>query len=389
MFSIIRNQKVRNATLQGLFLLVLAVVIGSAVITARATLDEQGITSGFGFLDRSTGFNIGFSLVEYSASDTYGRLIWVGILNTILLGLTGIVLANIVGLIIAIFRTSTNAVLNAFGTVYVEFFRNIPMILQVFFWYALLTHLPGPKQAYNVLDLFYATSRGFYFPGLNISSASVAACGGWLVFGLSVVAWFAVARRFSKIPQAKRRVLSRVALTIIALVALTILVLGRIPDTPLLSIPVLKGLNLRDGLLIPPEFSALAIGMAIYGGAYLAEIFRSGFISVKRGQIEAARSLGLKPWYVFSRVRLPLAIRAILPTLINQYVWLFKATTLGIVVGFTDFFSVISVSITQSGQTLELIGILMVGFLIMNNTMSLLLNRVNKAIKLKGTQLRI
>lgn len=389
MFSIIRNQKVRNAVLQGLFLLALTAAIVGAVITARATLSEQGITSGFDFLERSTGFNIGFSLVEYSANDTYGRLIWVGILNTILLGLTGIVLANMVGLIIAIFRTSTNAVLNTFGTVYVELFRNIPMILQVFFWYALLTHLPGPKQAYNVLDLFYTTSRGFYFPGLNISSASIAACSTWLVFGLSFVAWFAMARRFSKIPQVKRRALSRISLAVIALVALAILISGRIPDTPLLSIPVLKGLNFKDGLLIPPEFAALAIGMAIYGGAYLAEIFRAGFNSVRRGQIEAARSLGLTPWHVFSRVRLPLAIRAILPTLINQYVWLFKATTLGIVVGFTDFFSVISVSITQSGQTLELIGILMLGFLIMNNTMSLLLNRVNKAIKLKGTQLRI
>ncbi|MCZ4291634.1 ABC transporter permease subunit [Hoeflea alexandrii] len=152
--------------------------------------------------------------------------------------------------------------------------------------------------------------------------------------------------------------------------------------------PELRGLNIRDGIRIPPEFLSLLIGMAIYGGAYIAEIIRAGFLSVGKGQAEAAQSLGLTPWQVFSRVRLPLAIRAVLPTLINQYVWLFKATTLGIVVGYTDFFAVISVSINQAGQTLELIGILMLGFLIMNNTIAFLLNRVNDAIALKGSQLR-
>ena len=177
-----------------------------------------------------------------------------------------------------------------------------------------------------------------------------------------------------------------VATTVICLV---VLYFGRIADTPVVSVPALKGLNIRGGIRIPPELAALAIAMAIYGGAYIAEIFRAGFLSVAKGQVEAGNSLGLSPWYVFSRIRLPLAFRAVLPTLINQYVWLFKATTLGIVIGFTDFFSVVSVSINQSGQTLELIGILMVGFLIMNNTMSFILNRVNSAIALKGTQLRV
>jgi ABC-type amino acid transport system permease subunit len=167
-----------------------------------------------------------------------------------------------------------------------------------------------------------------------------------------------------------------------------ILAYAREPGSDIFSVPALRGLNFRGGITIPPELSALAIATAIYGGAYIAEVIRAGFLSVGKGQVEAARALGLSPWHVFSRIHLPLAIRAVLPTLINQYVWLFKATTLGIVVGFADFFSVISVSINQSGQTLELIAILMVGFLVMNNSLSFILNRVNKAIALKGTQLR-
>ena len=383
MDSLFASRKFRRFALQALFLSVLVVVVVTAIIVGRQNLAAQGITTGFDFLERSTGFDVGFKLIDYDPFSSYARLILVGLLNTLFLGIIGIVLANVVGLFIAILRTARNATLNLVGTIYIEIFRNIPMILQALFWYALLTQLPGPKQAYQGMGMFLS-SRGLYLPGLNVTTGSAAIfflCAG---VGLIAVTVFSLSRRFSRIPKSTRRMV-RWGIAAIAFAAgAAALGFGRIPETGLVSLPELRGLNIRDGIRVPPEFAALAFSMVIYGGAYIAEIIRAGFLSVGKGQVEAAQSLGLSPWYVFSRVRLPLAIRAVLPTLINQYVWLFKATTLGIAVGFTDFFAVISVSINQAGQTLELIGILMLGFLIINNSLAFVLNRVNKAIALKG-----
>ena len=171
--------------------------------------------------------------------------------------------------------------------------------------------------------------------------------------------------------------------------AIVLLWSGRIPDTPLLSIAFLKGLNFRQGIRVSPELLACIIAISIYGGAYIGEIVRAGFNAVPKGQSEAGRTLGLTAWQIFSRIRLPLAVRSVMPTLTNQYVWLFKSTTIGIAIGFVDFFFVISTSISQAGQTLELIAILMGGFLVINYSLAWVLNRVNDAIKLKGTQLWI
>jgi len=192
--------------------------------------------------------------------------------------------------------------------------------------------------------------------------------------------------------QPGRRREERVGLAVLgvgAVLALVITWAGRLPETDLISLPALKGLNFKGGIRISPEMSTLAGAIGIYGGSYIAEIVRGGFKSVGRGQVEAAKSVGLTPWYVFSRVQFPLALRAMLPTLTNQYVWLIKATTMGIAIGFTDFFMIISISINQSGQTIELIGILMGGFLAINFTLAAILNRLNRAIALKGSQLRI
>ena len=387
MLSMLESRKFRDRALQTVFLLVLAGVIGGAIYEGRQNLATQGLNSGFAFLNRATGFDIGFKLVDYTPYSSYGRLIVVGLLNTLFLGILGIVLANLVGLIIAILRTARNETFNALGTVYIEIFRNIPMILQAVFWYALLTQLPPPKQALQGFGVMLS-SRGLYLPGLNVSGGGAAIFFLCLFVALVAITIFTMARRFSRMTSARRsRVRWGIATAGLGLGVMA-LFLGRLPETGLVSMPELRGMNIREGIRVQPEFVALLVAMAIYGGAYIAEIIRAGFLSVGKGQVEAAQSLGLTPWQVFSRVRLPLAFRAVLPTLINQYVWLFKATTLGIAVGFTDFFAVISVSINQAGQTLELIGILMVGFLVINNSIAFVLNRVNKAIALKGNQLR-
>jgi general L-amino acid transport system permease protein len=388
MLSAWNNIKLRNAILQILFVGGFAALILTLVVTGRANLEAQGIISGFDFLWKSTGWEVSFSLIEFSSRDPYWLVLVVGILNTLFLGIIGLTLATVIGVIIGMARTSDNDLARLLGTIYVEIFRNIPLIVQVFFWYAIVTRFPGPRQAVNIADSVFFSSRGLYGPGLNISGLS--AFLGIVVFltGLGVIIWISAAQQFRRMEPARKSRLRWLILLGAVIAAAVIFWIGRLPDTPLVSMPALKGLNFRGGIRISTELSAMAISIGIYGGAYIAEIVRGGFKSVGRGQIEAAQSVGLKGWQVFTRVRFPLALRAMLPILTNQYVWLIKATTMGIAIGFTDFFMVVSTSINQSGQTLELLGILMAGFLIINFTLAAVLNKVNRAIALKGDQLR-
>jgi general L-amino acid transport system permease protein len=208
-----------------------------------------------------------------------------------------------------------------------------------------------------------------------------------VIAAIALPVWLGRTSRLSQ-PVGERSAIQLAGAAAALVFVVLILIVGRLPDAPFIDFPALQGLNLRGGLRIPPEFSALAIAIAIYGGSYIAEIVRGGFKSVGKGQMEAALSLGLSPWRVFTLVRLPLALRAMLPILANQYVWLMKATTMGIAVGFTDFFMIVALAINHSGQTLEAIGILMAGFLAINLSLAAIFNRINKAIALKGNQLR-
>jgi len=388
MASFLKDTRVRDTGLQAAFVGSILLLVAVFIVTARTNLEAQGLTSGFGFLERSTGWRISFSLIEYSTSSTYARAILVGILNSLFLGAIALPLATVIGITVGVMRTSSNGMAELVGTSFVELFRNVPLILQLLFWYTLLLALPSPRDVEPILGSIAFTGRGIYIPGLNVTGGSVFIVALFVVAGFGLSLW-ANAKRWPDlhVDQAGReRKLLWSAVAILTIIALWI---GRIPETPLVSIPQQKGLNFREGIRISPELMACVIAISIYGAAYIAEIVRAGFNAVPKGQTEAGNALGLSNWQIFSRIRLPLAIRIVMPTLINQYVWLFKATTIGIAISFTDFFMVISTSINQSGQTLELIAILMGGFLIINYTISWVLNRVNDAIKLKGTQLRI
>jgi len=386
MSSLLRNQKVRNALLQVLYVGSLAALVLAGVVIARRNLAEQGITSGFDFLYKSTGWDVNFSLLPATANDPYWWFFLIGIINTLFLGSVGLMLATLVGTIVGLARTSSNELARVLGRTYVDIFRNIPLILQVFFWYALITHLPTPRAAHEAWG-FLLTSRGLYIPFPNVGVVAMALAILAVIAAIALPAWLGRTSRLSQ-PIGQRSAIQLAAAAAALAVAAIILVVGRVPDAPLLDFPALQGLNLRGGLRIPPEFSALAVAIAIYGGSYIAEIVRGGFKSVGKGQVEAALSLGLSPWRVFTLVKLPLALRAMLPILANQYVWLIKATTMGIAIGFTDFFMIVSLTINHSGQTLESIGILMAGFLTINLSLAAIFNRINKAIALKGNQLR-
>jgi len=387
--SLVKNKHSRDIALQAVFVGGLAMMVIIFAITGKVNLEAQGLTSGFGFLEQSTGWRISFSLIEYSTSSPYWKAILVGLLNSLFLGAIALPLATVIGVAVGVMRTSGNGMAELLGTIFVEIFRNIPLILQLFFWYAILLSLPSPRDAEQLIGGIALTGRGIYLPGLNVTGESVFFAALALLIGLALTLWITNARRWRNLPLQTARRSRHLIWGVAAALAVICMGIGRIPDTTLLSIPVQKGLNIREGVRVSPELMACVIAIGIYGAAYIAEIVRAGFNAIPKGQGEAGYALGLSNWQIFSRIRLPLAVRIVMPTLINQYVWLFKATTIGIAVSFTDFFMVISTAINQSGQTLELIAILMGGFLIINYSIAWVLNRVNDAIKLKGTQLRI
>lgn len=388
MAFLLRHQRTRNIALQVIFVVTLLAGLAALIITGKTNLDAQGITSGFGFLDRSTGWRISFSMLEYGTSSTYAQALLVGATNSLLVAAISLLGASILGLCVGVMRTSGNPMAELLGTGYVEIFRNIPLLLQLFFWYAVFLSLPSPKVAELHFGHLALTGRGFYVTGLNIHGGAVLASTFAFWAAVAVGVWLSSAKRFAAVMPRKIAWARRGVLVAGLGVALLILVAGRIPQTPWLNVPHLKGLNYVDGVRVPPELAAMLVTISIYGGAYLAEILRSGFNALPKGQTEAGYVLGLSTWQIFSRIRLPLAIRVVMPTLINQYVWLTKATTIGIAIGFPDYFMVVSTSINQSGQTIELMLLLMGGFLAVNYSLSWGMNRVNDAIRLKGTQLR-
>lgn len=384
MSNVLRNRKFREIVFQALVLSAVAALLVAMVINTRASLDAQSLTTGFNFLNRSTGWDFSFSVLPYSISDTYRKTILIGILNTLLLGFIGIFLATLVGIIVGLVRTSKNKLFALLGTVYVETFRNVPLILQALFWYSIVSHLPRPRAAISLGDSVFLSGRGVYFPVLNIAIWSVAIMLLVLVMWLLFLPWL---REKLKSRSPYHRI-KRLGWILLPVFMLCIAYFARIPDTPLVDMPALKGLNFRGGMRITPELSALIIAIALYGGAYIGEVVRAGLMSVPRGQIEAGFISGLKNRHIFTRIRLPLALRAVLPSLTNQYVQLMKATTIGLVVGFSDFFMIISTSINQSGQTLELLAILMGGFLLINLSIAYVMNAINQKIAIKGYEVK-
>ena len=384
MSSFLKSKKTREIIFQAIVLSVVAALLVTMVMNTRASLEAQSLTTGFGFLERSTGWDFSFSVLPYSISDPYSKTILIGFLNTLLLGFMGIFLATLIGVIIGLIRTSKNKLFSLLGTVYVEIFRNVPLILQAIFWYAIVSHLPRPRAAHSLADSVFLSGRGLYFPVFNIAVWSVAIMFLLFVAWLFFLPWLREKMNHSP----KYHVIKKVGWLALSLLMILIGYLARVPDTPLLNMPELKGLNFKGGMRMPPELSALVIAIALYGGAYIGEVVRAGLMSVPRGQIEAGFVNGLKPRHIFTRIRLPLAVRSVLPSLTNQYVQLMKATTIGIVVGFSDLFMIISTSINQSGQTLELLAILMIGFLIINLSIAYVMNAINRKIAIVGYEVK-
>jgi His/Glu/Gln/Arg/opine family amino acid ABC transporter permease subunit len=385
---LLNNQRHRGIALQALFVLSVLTLALAAFFIGKSNLQQQGLSFSFDFLKQATGWDMGFSLLDSELSDTYHRYLWLGILNTLFLGTVSLLGATLIGSLVALARISNNKLLNLLGTTYVELFRNIPLILQALFWYAVFTHLPNAKQALSFFDLAFLSGRGLYLPALNIEGKGIALAALIIVVGFVLARLFMRSRLMYSSAYSKRKRVSRLLVLMACIVALIVLFQFRIPNTELITYPQLKGLNFKGGIRITPEFSAAFTAISLYGASFLSEIFRAGLMTTRKGLLEAGSALGLSQNQVLTRIHFPMALRAVLPTLTNQYVWLLKATTIGIAVGFSDFFMVVATSINQNGQSLALIVILLGGFLMINITLSSALNLLNKSIKLRGTQLR-
>ncbi len=342
-------------------------------------LAVRNISTGFGFLDREAGFAIGESLIPYSPADTYGRAIVVGLLNTLRVAVIGIVLATLLGIVIGIGRLSKNWLVARLTSIYVEVMRNVPLLLQLFFWYALITeNMPGPRQAHNPLPGVFISNRGIKVPGLEGGSLDAMLLG----LGLAIVAILVLGHWSRKRQQDTGKVFPLGRAAIGLLIALP--VAGWLLSGASLSLdmPQLKGFNFQGGLTLTPEFAALLAGLVIYTSAFIAEVVRSGIQAVNSGQWEAAGALGLRRPLVLRLVVLPQALRVIIPPMTSQYLNLTKNSSLAVAIGYPDIVSVVNTTLNQTGQAIEGILIIMAAYLTVSLSISIFMNWYNKRIAL-------
>ncbi|MCG8594960.1 MAG: ABC transporter permease subunit [Kiloniellales bacterium] len=370
-----RKLDAKGLLVQTAFLALAVVVVAGAISSARTNLDEMGLSSGFAFLDRATGWSYSFSLIERSIDDSYRWTLFIGFLNTLFLGAVSILLATLLGFAVGTARDARNLAIRSSAAIFIQLFRNVPLILQLVFWYAVMIHLPGPRQAMSVLDLAFLSNRGMMIPGLNIPPLAAL---GLLVF--AVLAAVVLAR--SRAGNAGKKVLTWIALVAAASAAAAVTLAPE--GEGLISYPALKGLRFVGGVELSVELAAMIVAITLYGAAYIAEVVQGGLKEVPRGLVEAGDALGLPRHVIWLKIKMPMALRTIIPPLGNQWVFLMKATTIGVAIGFSDLFMIVSTSITQSGQTLELIGILMATFLLINFSLAQLVNLINGRLRLKG-----
>ena len=343
-------------------------------------LEKQSIATGIGFLQKEAAFEIGESAIAYSAADTYGRALVVGFLNTLIVSFVGIIISILLGTVLGVARLSSNWLVSKLAGGYIELFQDIPVLLQLFFWYAFFYNiLPSPKQAMNPFIGVFLSNRGLVF-GVPESHPVYK----YMAFAL-VVACIGIyfLRRWAKARQERTGQLFpvfRVALTVLIGLPLLTWVLGGAPTA--MNVPSLQGFNFVGGRNISPEFTALLLGLILYTAAFVAEVVRAGIQSVSKGQTEAAMSMGLKPAFVLNLVILPQALRVIIPPLTSQMLNLTKNSSLAVAIGYPDFVSVAGTTINQTGQAIEGVALMMIVYLTLSLLTSAFMNWYNKKMAL-------
>jgi general L-amino acid transport system permease protein len=356
---------IRGIAAQALVAIVLILLIGWFVNNTIENLQRANIASGFGFLWNRAGFDISQTLIPYNSEDTYARAFLVGLLNTLLVAFVGVILATILGFLAGVARLSKNVLVSGIAAVYVETLRNIPVLLQLLFWYrAVLSVLPGARQAISLPFGSYLSNRGLLLPNFIAGEGFGATLVAMAIAIVAVVVISVWARRRR---MATGRVFPTfwVGLAVLILLPLLVFVATGAPLT--LEFPELQGFNFVGGFHILPEFMALVLGLTLYTATFIAEIVRAGILAVPRGQTEAAYALGLRPGMTLRQVIIPQAMRVIIPPLTNQYLNLTKNSTLAVAIGYPDLVSVFAgTTLSQTGQAIEIIGITMGVYLLIS-----------------------
>lgn len=343
-------------------------------------LEQQNISTGYGFLDLEASFEISETMIDYSAQSSYATALMVGLMNTVKVSLLGIILCTIIGTVFGVARLSSNWIVRKLATVYVETFRNIPVLLQLFFWYALIpSAFPHPRDALEPLPGVLLTSRGMYLP-VPVSDSAYTLMG--IAAVIACVAIYFVKKWAKKRQDATGQPFPIVLAGLGIFVGLVLLayLAGGAPTE--MSIPALKGFNIRGGYNISPEFLAVLIGLTVYTSTYVAEVVRSGIQAVPNGQWEAADSLGVRRSVALRKVILPQSMRVAIPPLTNQYLNLTKNSSLAVAVGYPDLVSVSNTTMNQTGQAIEAISIFMSIYLGLSLLTSLFMNWFNKKMAL-------
>lgn len=373
-----RDVRVLRVLLQVLFLIGVLLLAGILYANMLSGLNDLGLTLNLDFLQSEAGFDISEG-IEYEPSDTYLQAFWVGVVNTLKVSLIGIVCATILGLIVGIARLSSNWLIRTVAAIYVECFRNIPLLLQILFWYtAVILQLPRVRDSISLFGDVFINQRGVYLPAPEPTSG-LRIWGVYLLVGLIVAAILYVLRarqlRQLELPGFRAK-WALPAFLIIALLGWFLT-----PEKPFrLDPPVLRGFNFVGGISLSPEFSALLIGLSVYTGAFIAEVVRSGIQAVVKGQREAAKAVGLNESQILRLVVLPQAVPIIVPPLTSQYLNLAKNSSLAIAIGFPDVFSIGNTMMLQTGQSIPVFAMIMVSYLIMSLTTSAAMNWYNRWI---------
>ena len=371
---------------QILAILVVVLIFGFLTMNAQTNMDNRGIDFGFGFLSQESSFDVQFSLIEYSGSDSYARAFLVGLLNTLLVSFISIIICTILGVIIGVARLSSNYLIKNSAAWYVEFFRNIPLLLQIFFWYyAALRALPLPEKANAWFGVTYMTVKGYYIPAMVWENLNV-----FLYCGLAAIISIIVLRNYANnLRDAKGKQIPVLLYSIALLIVLPLLsfLFGGVSLE--FELPQLKKLSkisyiYEGGISLPPELIALVLALSLYTSTFVAECVRAGIEGVSKGQKEAAASVGLTPNQVLKLVIMPQALRIIIPPTTNQYLNLTKNSSLAAAIAYPDLVLVFAgTALMQTGKAIEIVSITMLTYLTISLTIAAIMNWYNKKIEIK------
>ena len=376
------DEKFRSLFFQTLVVGLFALGIWFITKTTGENLAKRNIATGWRFLTDPAGFDISFSpFINFKSTDTHLDVYFVGVLNTLLVSFCGCIAATILGFLVGIIRLSSNWLLVRVAYIYVEFTRNVPLLLQIILWYSILIQLPRVKQSLEFLDTFFISNRGIYSPRPVFENGFSYV---FIAFILALVSSFFL-RRWAKKRQDETGKQFPVVTSAFGMIIFVPLLLFFILGSPLsFDYPALKGFNFKGGMVIRPEFIAMFLALTIYTAAFISETVRSGILSVTKGQREASASLGLKKSWIMRLIIIPQALRVIVPPLTSQYLNLTKNSSLGIAVGYADLVHGFGgISLNQTGQAIECMVIVMATYLTISLTISLFMNIYNRSIQFK------